>query len=191
MWVSSLPTPRPEPPKGCQLQWEPEQGKALQSVPATAQAADNPGPWSAGHASAAVAAQERERRPPRVPWTPAFPCQTVKVGGETQQPATSGELKTQKLRNEGSGHNHQVKNLQQLVFWLRVGERENERWKDEAVRINEPHDHGCRNEAVRTSYVFYCCVIGICVFLYASRHLFLSSYYFTHDCWPLSLNFSP
>lgn len=64
MWVSSLPTPRPEPPKGCQLQWEPEQGKALQSVPATAQAADNPGPWSAGHASAAVAAQERERRPP-------------------------------------------------------------------------------------------------------------------------------
>ena len=96
VWVSSLPTPRPEPPKGCQLQREPEQGKALQSVPATAQAADNPGPWSAGHASAAVAAQKRERRPPRGPWTPSFPCQTVKVGGEKQQPAMLGGSKTHK-----------------------------------------------------------------------------------------------
>ena len=48
--------------EGFQLQWEPEQRKALQSIWATARAADNPGPWSSGHTSAAEVAQKRERR---------------------------------------------------------------------------------------------------------------------------------
>ena len=185
------PYPRPEPPEGCQLQWGPEHGKALQSVQATAQAADNQGPWSGGHTSAAVVAQKWERRPPPGCCGPqhfhARQWRWVEKHGSRQ---CQGGWGLKKLRNEGLGHNHQVKNLQQLEFWLRVGERENERRKGEAVWITEPHNHDCRNKAVRTWYVFYCCVIGMCVFLCANRHLFLSSYYFTHDCWPISLNFS-
>ena len=185
------PQPRPEPPRRLPASVGTRAGEGSAECPGYSTSCWQPGSmiWWTGQGSSGCTEVGKEITP-WVLWTPALPCQIVKVGGETQQPTMSGWLKTQKTQKWRFGPQPPSKEPPTAGVWLRVGEIENERWKDEAVHDTEPHDHDCRNKVVRTLYIFYYCVIGMCVSLYANRCLFLSSYYFTHDCWRLSLNFS-
>ena len=111
---------------------------------------------------------------------PALPSQIVKVDGKPQRPIMSGWLRTQTPQRWGLGSHHQVKYPHQLAFRLRVGKIQNEGVEGGiCMYLLGPQNQDYRNEDVMTWHIFYCCVLGMYLFLCANHHLFFPSLLYT------------